>query len=64
MVLDEEAPQPSRQNEVVKLIQNVYGLADASYTWHLHVKRGLLSFGFSQSKVDPVTSSMIHESTI
>ena len=53
MILDEEAPHPSKQNEVVKLIQNVYGLADASYTWHLHVKRGLLSCGFKQSKVDP-----------
>ena len=53
MVLDEEALHPSKQNEMVKLIQNVYGLADASYTWHLHVKRGLLSCGFSQSKVDP-----------
>ena len=53
LVLDEKAPHPSKQDEVVKLIQNVYGLADASYTWHLHVKRGLLSCGFHQSQVDP-----------
>ena len=53
LVLDEQAPHPSKQNEVVKLIKNVYGLADASYTWHLHVKRGLLSCGFRQSEVDP-----------
>ena len=51
--LNEDAPHPSRQNEVVKLIKNVYGLADASYTWHMHVKRGLLSCGFRQSQVDP-----------
>ena len=53
MVLDKRAPHPSKQDEVVKLIQNVYGLADASYTWHLHVKRGLLLCGFWQSQVDP-----------
>ena len=53
LVLDETAPHPSKQNEVVKLIQNVYGLADASYTWHLHVKKGLLECGFKQSQIDP-----------
>ena len=51
--LNEQAPHPSKQRAVVKLIQNVYGLVDASYTWHQHVKKGILSVGFKQSKVDP-----------
>ena len=51
--LNEEAKHPSKQNKVVKLIQNVYGLVDASYTWHLHVKKGLMNLGFNQSEVDP-----------
>ena len=28
-------------------------LVDASDTWHQHVKKGILSIGFKQSKVDP-----------
>ena len=53
MELDENAPHPSKQEEFLKLIQNVYGLADASYTWHEHLKTGLKAYGFVQSKVDP-----------
>eukprot|EP00980_Cylindrotheca_fusiformis_P002180 scaffold499_cov120-Cylindrotheca_fusiformis.AAC.3 len=51
--LNEFAPHPSKQEHIVKLIKNVYGLADASKTWHDHIKSGLLEFGFEQSKVDP-----------
>ena len=51
--LDENAPHPSKQDNVVKLIKNVYGLADASLTWHNHLKKGLSEFGFKQSEVDP-----------
>ena len=53
LILDENAPYPSRHFEIVKLIQNVYGLVDASYTWHLHVKKGLIELDFVQSEVDP-----------
>ena len=54
LVLDKNAPHPSRQREIVKLVKNVYGLVDASYTWHLHVKKkGLIELGFAQSQVDP-----------
>lgn len=53
LVLDEQAPHPSKQNNVVKLIKNIYGLADASLTWHTHLKKGLLDYGFKQSQVDP-----------
>jgi len=53
LVLDEQAPHPSKQNSVVKLIKNIYGLADASLTWHTHLKKGLLEYGFKQSQVDP-----------
>lgn len=51
--LNESALPPQKQDNVVKLIQNVYGLADASYTWHEHAKKGLRQCGFVQSKVDP-----------
>ena len=37
----------------LKLIKNVYGLCDASLTWHNHLKKGLISRGFKQSEVDP-----------
>jgi hypothetical protein len=53
LVLDESAPHPSKQSNVLKLIKNIYGLADASLTWHMHLKKGLLDFGFQQSQVDP-----------
>jgi hypothetical protein len=53
LVLNEDAPHPSQQFDVVKLIKNVYGLADASLTWHEHLKVGLKAAGFQQSKVDP-----------
>ena len=53
LVLDENAPHPSKQDNVVKLIKNIYGLADASLTWHTHLKKGLLDYGFKQSQVDP-----------
>ena len=32
LVLDESAPHPSKQGNVLKLIKNIYGLADASLT--------------------------------
>ncbi len=53
LVLDETAPHPSKQNGVVKLIKNVYGLKDASKTWVDHLSKGLIEFGFIQSKIDP-----------
>ena len=53
LILDESAPHPTRQRAVVKLIKNIYGLVDASYTWHQHIKKGLTTFGFKTSEVDP-----------
>ncbi len=37
LVLDENAMHPSKQDNVVKLINNNYALADASLTWHTHL---------------------------
>lgn len=51
--LDIDAPHPSKQDAIVKLIKNVYGLKDASKTWVDHITRGLLDYGFKQSEVDP-----------
>ena len=38
---------------LLKLQKNLYGLKDGQVTWHEHIKTGLLSRGFCQSKVDP-----------
>ena len=38
---------------LLKLQKNLYGLKDGQVTWHKHIKAGLLSRGFQQSKVDP-----------
>ena len=38
---------------LLKLQKNLYSLKDAQVTWHDHIKAGLLSRGFRQSKVDP-----------
>ena len=38
---------------LLKLQKTLYGLKDAQVTWHDHIKAGLLSQGFRQSKVDP-----------
>jgi len=53
LVIDENAAHPAKQDAVVKLIKNIYGLADASLTWHEHIKKGLHDYGFKQSDVDP-----------
>ena len=38
---------------LLKLQKNLYGQKDGQVTWHEHIKTGLLSRGFHQSKVDP-----------
>ena len=38
---------------LLKLQKNLYSLKDGQVTWHEHIKTGLLSRGFRQSKVDP-----------
>ncbi len=35
------------------MINNVYGLADASLTWHTQLKKRLMEFAFKQSQIDP-----------
>ena len=40
-------------NQILKLQKNLYGLKDGQVSWHEHIKAGLLSRGFRQSKVDP-----------
>ena len=42
---------------LLKLQKNLYGLKDGQVTWNQHIKTGLLSRGFHQSKVDPCLSS-------
>ena len=38
---------------LLKLRKNLYGLKDGQVSWHEHIKTGLLSRGFQQSKDDP-----------
>ena len=40
------------KKHLLKLQKNLYGLKDGQVTWHNHIKAGLLSRGFWQSKVD------------
>jgi hypothetical protein len=51
--LDDNAVHPAKQDAVLKLIKNVYGLKDASKTWVDHISSGLIDYGFIQSQVDP-----------
>ena len=37
---------------LLKQKKNLYGLKNGQVTWHEHIKAGLLSRGFRQSKVD------------
>lgn len=55
LILDKTAPHLTRQQAVVKLIKNIYGLVDASYTWHQHIKKGLTTFGFTTSNFWPLS---------
>ena len=43
----------NRNDYVLKLIKNLYGLRDASKTWFEHLKKGLLDLGFKPSAIDP-----------
>ncbi len=53
IALDENASHPAKQNNVLKLVKNIYGLADEDLTWHTYLKKGLLDIGFQQSQIDP-----------
>ena len=44
---------PEGPDWLLKLKKNVYGLKDAGRTWHLHLKKGLTSRGFTPSLIDP-----------
>ena len=48
---DLRAPSDLR-NKVYKLLQNLYGLKEASRTWYLHLKSGLTKCGWKQSVTD------------
>jgi hypothetical protein len=43
----------NKNDYVLKLIKNLYGLRDASKTWFKYLKKGLLDLGFEPSSIDP-----------
>ena len=43
----------SKDEYVLKLVKNLYGLKDAGKTWFEHLKKGLEGLGFKSSEVDP-----------
>jgi hypothetical protein len=43
----------NKNDHVLKLIKNLYGLRDASKTWFEHLKKGLLDLDFKPSSIDP-----------
>jgi hypothetical protein len=53
LIRDTNAEPPRNQPNVLKLLQNLYGLVDASATWHEYLKKGLKKRGFIQSKTHP-----------
>jgi Reverse transcriptase (RNA-dependent DNA polymerase) len=53
LYLDKNAQHPTKQDLVVKLIKNVYGLKDANKTWFDYISAGLLDYGFTKSQINP-----------
>ena len=43
----------NKDEYVLKLVKNLYGLKDAGRTWFEHLKQGLGSLGFTSSEIDP-----------
>ena len=50
MVLDKNALRSSKHNAVVKLIKNLYGLKDTSWTRVDHSLTGLINHGFTRNE--------------
>jgi Reverse transcriptase (RNA-dependent DNA polymerase) len=43
----------SRKNQVLQLINNLYGQKQAGTVWNMYLTAGLIKLGFTQSKEDP-----------
>ena len=54
----------SLSGRVVKLVRSLYGLRQASRTWHHHLVRGMIGLGFEQCKVDSCVFRLIENGVV
>ena len=50
--------------KVVKLARSVYGLKQASRTWHNHLVRGMRSLGFKQCAADACVMRLVEDGVV
>ena len=50
---DTNDPCSIDKEHFIQLKRNLYGVKQAARNWYLHLKKGLISCGFTQSKIDP-----------
>ena len=48
----------------MKLVRSLYGLKQASRTWHHHLVRGMVGLGFEQSEAEPCMFRMVEDSDV
>ncbi|CAM9222988.1 unnamed protein product [Scytosiphon promiscuus] len=54
----------SLSGRVVKRVRSLYGLRQASRTWHHHLVRGMIGLGFEQCKVETCVFRMLEDGHI
>ena len=54
----------SLSGRVVKLVRSLYGLKQASRTWHHNLVRGMIGTGFEQSEAEPCMFRMVEDSDV
>jgi hypothetical protein len=50
---DTSDPRSVDKEHYIRLKRNLYGVKQAARNWYLHLKKGLIGRGFTQSKIDP-----------
>ena len=50
---DTSDPRSVDKEHFIRLKRNLYGVKQAARNWYLHLKKGLIGCGFTQSKIDP-----------
>lgn len=54
----------SLSGRIVKLVRSLYGLKQASRSWHHHLVRGMVGLGFEQCKVDTCMFRMVEDGEV
>jgi hypothetical protein len=53
LVQNASKPRSVDKDHFIRLKRNLYGVKQAARNWYLHLQKGLLGSGFTQSKIDP-----------